>query len=207
MTNSVVATHPAPIILASSSPYRRELLTRLGLPFSYQTPAVDETPLPHETTLALALRLAELKARAIAQQNPGAWVIGSDQVADLFGAVLGKPGNFERALAQLQLMRGNSVQFHTALCVMRDGKHTTLSVPTTVQFRDLPDAILEAYLHTEQPYDCAGSAKVEGLGISLLESVQSDDPTALIGLPLIALSGLLRNAGFELPAKPLVHNQ
>ena len=207
MTNSVVATHPAPIILASSSPYRRELFTRLGLPFSCQTPAVDETPLPHETTLALALRLAELKARAIAQQNPGAWVIGSDQVADLFGAVLGKPGNFERALAQLQLMRGNPVQFHTALCFMRDEQFTTLSVPTTVQFRDLPDAILEAYLHSEQPYDCAGSAKVEGLGISLLESVQSDDPTALIGLPLIALSGLLRNAGFELPAKPLARKQ
>ena len=207
MTKSVVVSHPAPIILASSSPYRRELLARLGLPFSCSTPAIDESPLPHETTLALALRLAALKARVVAQQHPGAWVIGSDQVADLFGAVLGKPGNFERALAQLQLMRGNLVHFHTALCFMRDDQHTTLSVLTTVKFRDLPDAILEAYLHTEQPYDCAGSAKVEGLGISLLESVQSDDPTALIGLPLIALSGLLRNAGFELPSQKLVSNQ
>ena len=142
-----------------------------------------------------------MKADAIAKCNPGSWVIGSDQVADLSGAVLSKPGNFERAFAQLQLMRGNTVQFHTAVCFMRDDQHTTLSVPTMVRFRELPDAVLEAYLHAEQPYDCAGSAKVEGLGISLLESVQSDDPTALIGLPLIALSGLLREAGFAIPAQ------
>lgn len=203
MSTNLVSAQPARLILASSSIYRRQLLERLGLAFTCYSPALDETPLAQETTLALALRLAQIKAAAIAIHHPGAWVIGSDQVADLSGAVLGKPGNFERAFAQLQLMRGNTVQFHTALCFMRDNQHTSLSVLTTVRFRDLPDALLEAYLQAEQPYDCAGSAKVEGLGISLLESVQSDDPTALIGLPLIALSGLLREAGFAIPAQKL----
>ena len=203
MSTNLVSAQPAQLILASSSIYRRQLLERLGLAFTCSSPALDETPLAQETTLALALRLAQMKADAIAKCNPGAWVIGSDQVADLSGAVLSKPGNFERAFAQLQLMRGNTVQFHTALCFMRDNQHTSLSVLTTVRFRDLPDALLEAYLQAEQPYDCAGSAKVEGLGISLLESVQSDDPTALIGLPLIALSGLLREAGFAIPAQKL----
>ena len=186
-----ISTNP-PLILASSSIYRRELLERLHIPFKIISPQVDEVPLAGESTLNLALRLAEAKAIAVAKQHPNAWVIGSDQVADLCGAAIGKPGNFERAMAQLQLMRGQTVTFHTALCLMR--------VPTQVSFRNLSDEILESYLLAEEPYDCAGSAKSEGLGISLVESIQSDDPTALIGLPLIALSGLLRDAGFTIPS-------
>jgi septum formation protein len=189
------------LILASTSVYRRDLLERLRIPFEVITPKVDEAPLPGEGTLNLALRLAKAKAAAVAQDHPDAWVIGSDQVADLCGAALGKPGNFERAMAQLQLMRGATVTFHTALCLMHGETETTLSIPTEVTFRKLSDEILEAYLHAEEPYDCAGSAKSEGLGISLLETMKSDDPTALIGLPLIALSGLLRDAGFVIPAK------
>jgi septum formation protein len=187
------------LILASTSRYRRELLERLRIPFEVISPKVDETPLAGENTLDLALRLAHAKAEAVAQQYPDAWVIGSDQVADLYGAAIGKPGNFERALAQLQLMRGATVTFQTALCLMKGDTHTTLCVPTEVTFRKLSDSILEAYLLAEEPYDCAGSAKSEGLGISLLESIKSDDPTALIGLPLIALTGLLRDAGFAIP--------
>ena len=181
--------------------YRRELLTRLGIPFTVVSPKVDETPRAGESTLELALRLAKAKAAAVAKEHPRAWVIGSDQVADLCGAAIGKPGNFERAMAQLQLMRGATVTFHTALCVMQGEHETTLSVPTEVTFRKLSDEILESYLRAEEPYDCAGSAKSEGLGISLLEAIKSDDPTALIGLPLIALCGLLRDAGFAIPAK------
>ena len=154
-----------------------------------------------ETTLDLALRLAHAKAAAVAKNDPNAWVIGSDQVADLCGAAIGKPGNFERALAQLQLMRGQTVTFQTALCLMKGNIQTSLCVPTEVTFRKLSDSALEAYLLAEQPYDCAGSAKSEGLGISLLESIKSDDPTALIGLPLIALTSLLRDAGFMIPSK------
>ena len=154
-----------------------------------------------ETTLDLALRLAHAKAAAVAKNDPNAWVIGSDQVADLCGAAIGKPGNFERALAQLQLMRGQTVTFQTALCLMKGNIQTTLCVPTEVTFRKLSDSALESYLLAEQPYDCAGSAKSEGLGISLLESIKSDDPTALIGLPLIALTSLLRDAGFMIPSK------
>ena len=189
------------LILASTSVYRRELLERLRIPFEIISPKVDEAPLPGESTLNLALRLAKAKAAIVAKDHPDAWVIGSDQVADLCGAALGKPGNFERAMAQLQLMRGATVTFHTALCLMHGETETTLSIPTEVTFRKLSDEILEAYLHAEEPYDCAGSAKSEGLGISLLETIESDDPTALIGLPLIALSGLLRDAGFLIPAK------
>ena len=189
------------LILASTSVYRRELLERLRIPFEIISPKVDEAPLPSEDTLNLALRLAKAKAAIVAKDHPDAWVIGSDQVADLCGAALGKPGNFERAMAQLQLMRGATVTFHTALCLMHGETETTLSIPTEVTFRKLSDEILEAYLHAEEPYDCAGSAKSEGLGISLLETIESDDPTALIGLPLIALSGLLRDAGFVIPAK------
>jgi septum formation protein len=188
------------LILASTSVYRRELLTRLNIPFEVISPQVDETPLIGENTLDLALRLAQAKATAVAQVYPDAWVIGSDQVADLCGAVIGKPGNFERALAQLQLMRGNTVTFHSALCLMHGPVATTLSIPTEVRFRQLSDEVLISYLFAEKPYDCAGSAKSEGLGISLLEAIQSDDPTALIGLPLIALSGLLRDAGFSIPS-------
>ena len=189
-----------PLILASTSVYRRELLQRLRIPFEVISPKVDETPLTGESTLHLALRLANAKAAAVAKEHPHAWVIGSDQVADLCGAAIGKPGNFERALAQLQLMRGQTVTFHTALCLMKGAQQTTLNVPTEVTFRKLSDDVLESYLLAEEPYDCAGSAKSEGLGISLLESIKSDDPTALIGLPLIALTGLLRDAGFIIPA-------
>ena len=189
------------LILASTSVYRRELLERLGIPFTVVSPELDETPLPGESTLELALRLAKAKAAAVAKDYPDAWVIGSDQVADLCGAAIGKPGNFERAMAQLQLMRGSTVTFHTALCIMKGDMETTLSVPTEVSFRKLSDEILESYLLTEEPYDCAGSAKSEGLGITLLEAIKSDDPTALIGLPLIALTGLLRGAGFMIPPK------
>ena len=190
-----------PLILASTSAYRRELLGRLRIPFEVVSPKVDETPLTGESTLELALRLATAKAAAVAKDHPNAWVIGSDQVADLCGAAIGKPGNFERALAQLQLMRGQTVTFHTALCLMKGEQQTSLNVPTEVTFRKLSDDVLESYLLAEEPYDCAGSAKSEGLGISLLESIQSNDPTALIGLPLIALSGLLRDAGFVIPLK------
>ena len=194
-----ISTNP-PLILASSSIYRRELLERLRIPFKIISPQVDEVPLAGESTLNLALRLAHAKAAAVAKQHANAWIIGSDQVADLCGAAIGKPGNFERALAQLQLMRGQTVTFHTALCLMSGDTESTISVPTEVVFRNLSDDILESYLLAEEPYDCAGSAKSEGLGISLIESIKSDDPTALIGLPLIALSGLLRDAGFTIPS-------
>ena len=197
----VMSNSAKKLILASTSVYRRELLERLRIPFDMISPKVDETPLPGESTVDLALRLAKAKAAAVAKDHPEAWVIGSDQVADLCGAAIGKPGNFERAMAQLQLMRGATVTFQTALCLMHGDVETTVNIPTQVTFRKLGDDVLEAYLLAEEPYDCAGSAKSEGLGISLLESIKSEDPTALIGLPLIALSGLLRDAGFVIPAK------
>lgn len=193
-----ISTNP-PLILASTSVYRRELLERLRIPFEVISPKVDETPLTGESSLDLSLRLAHAKAAAVSKAHPDAWVIGSDQVADLCGAAIGKPGNFEKALAQLQLMRGQTVTFYSALCLMKGDTQNTLCVPTEVRFRKLSDDVLEAYLLAEEPYDCAGSAKSEGLGISLLEAIQSDDPTALIGLPLIALSTLLRDAGFAIP--------
>ncbi len=189
-----------PLILGSTSKYRRELLERLRIPFEVISPKVDEAPLTGESTLNLALRLAHAKAEAVAKEHPDAWVIGSDQVADLCGAAIGKPGDFERAMAQLQLMRGQTVTFYTALCLMKGDKQTTLCIPTEVKFRKLSDDVLETYLLTEEPYDCAGSAKSEGLGISLLEAIKSDDPTALVGLPLIALTTLLRDAGFAIPS-------
>jgi septum formation protein len=188
-----------PLILASSSIYRRDLLARLGLPFEAISPEVDEHPLPNEGVAAMALRLAIAKAAAIAKIHPNAWVIGSDQAADLHGEAIGKPGNFDNALSQLQRMRGQTVYFHTAVCLMRADYSVAMNVTTEVRFRDLPDATLINYLEIEQPYDCAGSAKCEGMGIALLESIRSDDPTAIIGLPLIALSTLLRDAGFEIP--------
>ncbi|WP_137173709.1 Maf-like protein [Massilia sp. HP4] len=191
------------LILASSSAYRRELLQRLGLPFEAIAPDIDETPLACETPHATALRLARSKAQAIARLHPGALVIGSDQVATLDGLQIGKPGDHARALAQLQLMRGREVVFHTALCLW-DGRLAdpgqaaqVENVQVRVAFRDLPDHELDAYLRIEQPYDCAGSAKNEGLGIALLDSIQSNDPTALTGLPLIALTGMLRKAGVQ----------
>ena len=188
-----------PLILASSSIYRRELLARLGLSFEAIAPQVDESALPNEGVAAMALRLAIAKATAIAKTRPDAWIIGSDQAADLYGEAIGKPGNFDNALLQLQRMRGQTVFFHPAVCLMRADYSVAMNVATEVRFRDLPDATLINYLKIEQPYDCAGSAKSEGMGIALLESIRSDDPTALIGLPLIALSALLRDAGFEIP--------
>jgi septum formation protein len=189
------------LILASSSSYRRELLGRLHLPFEAIAPHIDETPLSGETPEATALRLARAKAEAIAFAHPGALVIGSDQVATLDGEQIGKPGDHARALAQLQKMRGREVVFHTALCLW-DGRVSdpaqaaqVENVQVFVRFRELPDAELDAYLRIEQPYDCAGSAKNEGLGIALLERIDSLDPTALTGLPLIALTSMLRRAG------------
>jgi len=190
-----------PLILASSSRYRRELLGRLQLPFHSITPEVDETPQQGETPQALALRLAHAKAHTVAKQHPHALVIGSDQVADLAGEPLGKPGSHARAVAQLQRMRGQTVTFHTAVAVVCHASNfvQTDLAPTTVRFRPLTDSAIERYLHTEQPYDCAGSAKSEGFGITLLEAIHSDDPTALIGLPLIRTCQLLRAAGLVLP--------
>jgi septum formation protein len=193
----IPSSSPPRLILASSSAYRRELLGRLHLPFEAIAPHVDETPLAHEAPEATALRLARAKAEAIALLHPGALVIGSDQVATMDGTQIGKPGDHARALAQLQTMRGREVVFHTALCLWdgRDGTAQVENVQVFVRFRDLPDAELDAYLRIEQPYDCAGSAKNEGLGIALLERIDSSDPTALTGLPLIALNGMLRRAG------------
>jgi septum formation protein len=185
------------LVLASSSAYRKQLLSRLQLPFTVAVPDIDETPQPGETPSATALRLAREKAAAVAARMPGAIVIGSDQVATLDQQQIGKPGNHANALAQLQKMRGREVIFHTALCVW-DGRDNTWQledIQTVVKFRDLPDAELDAYLRIEQPYDCAGSAKNEALGIALLERIDSHDPTALTGLPLIALSGMLRKLG------------
>ncbi len=190
-----------PLVLGSTSRYRRELLERLNLPFSVAAPHVDETPAPGEAPRALALRLALAKARAVARQHPQAVVIGSDQVADLAGEPLGKPGTHERATAQLRRMRGQTVIFQTAVAVVCQdtGFEQVELAPVEVQFRDLSDAEIERYLQAEQPYDCAGSAKSEGLGIALLDAIHSDDPTALIGLPLIRTCRMLRAAGLVLP--------
>lgn len=190
-----------PLVLGSTSRYRRELLSRLGLPFSVDSPRVDETPRPDESPRELALRLAEAKAREVANRHPEAIVIGADQVADLHGEPLGKPGTHERAVAQLQRMRGHSVVFQTALCIAcaATGFVQADLAAVEVQFRDLTDDEIERYLRAEQPYDCAGSAKSEGLGIALLDAIHSDDPTALVGLPLIRTARLLRAAGLVLP--------
>ena len=197
--SSILSSAPQKLILASTSKYRKELLTRLGLPFSCVSPAVDEQALTGETPMAMALRLAEAKALAISQTETDAWVIGSDQVVDLNGLAMGKPGDHAKALQQLQSLRGNTVRFHTAVCLAKGRATQVMNVITEVTFRDLDDATLHAYLLAETPYDCAGSAKSEGLGICLLEKVRSDDPTALIGLPLIAVCTLLRDAGFKIP--------
>lgn len=192
------------LVLGSTSPYRRDLLARLRLPFDVASPEVDETPRPGEAPGALACRLALAKARAVATRFPAAIVIGSDQVADLAGEPLGKPGTHARAVAQLRRMRGHTVVFQTAVAVvcLESGFAQVELAPVRVRFRDLEDAEIEAYLRTETPYDCAGSAKSEGLGIVLLESIENDDPTALIGLPLIRTARLLRAAGLELLATP-----
>jgi septum formation protein len=187
------------LILGSTSPYRRELLSRLKLPFDVVAPDVDETPLVDEVPRDLANRLALAKARAVARLHPSAVVIGSDQVADLNGEPLGKPGTHARAVAQLQRMRGKTVVFQTALAVvcLDSGFEQLDLAAVSVRFRDLTDAEIEAYLQAEKPYDCAGSAKSEGLGIALLESIDSDDPTALVGLPLIRTCRMIRAAGIE----------
>ena len=189
------------LVLGSTSRYRRELLQRLGLPFTVAAPDVDETPLQSEAPRALALRLALAKAHAVAAQHPEAVVIGSDQVADLAGHALGKPGTHERATEQLRLMSGHSVIFQTAVAVVchATGFEQAQLAAVDVRFRALADEEIERYLRAEQPYDCAGSAKSEGLGISLLDAIHSDDPTALIGLPLIRTCQLLRAAGLVLP--------
>jgi septum formation protein len=188
------------LILGSTSRYRKELLARLRIPFETAAPDVDETPHSNESPKDLALRLALAKARAVALKNPEAIVIGSDQVADLEGAPLGKPGNHTNATLQLQRMRGKTVIFQTALSVVciATGYERTDLAEVKVKFRDLSDAEIETYLRAEEPYDCAGSAKSEGLGISLLDAIDNDDPTALIGLPLIRTSQLLREAGVKL---------
>lgn len=192
---------PHKLILASSSKYRKELLSRLGFPFSTISPDIDETPLPGENPQETALRLAFLKAKAIGARHPDSIVIGSDQVAECRGEQIGKPGSFENAFDQLKKMRGQSVNFHTALCVW-NGQDTDPDksaqkdiVKTIVTFRDLPDEELKAYLMIEEPYDCAGSARNEALGIAILEKIESSDPTALTGLPLIALTTMLRKCG------------
>lgn len=187
------------LILASTSRYRRELLERLRLPFTCMSPEVDETPLQGEAPAALACRLALAKARAVALKHPSAVVIGSDQVADVDGEAVGKPGNLVNAVAQLRRMSGRKITFQTAVAVVRASVsfEQTRLAPVAVVFRELSDAQIEHYLALEQPYDCAGSAKCETLGIALLQAIHSDDPTALIGLPLIRTSSMIREAGLD----------
>ncbi len=187
------------IVLASTSKYRRELLARLGLPFEVAAPGVDEVALAHEAPQDTARRLAEAKARAVSASFPRAIVIGSDQVAVLEGTTLGKPGNYANALRQLRAMRAKEVVFHTALCLYNaaSGQAETRVVPYCVRFRNYSDAQIEHYLQLEQPYDCAGSARCEGLGIALIAEMRGDDPNALIGLPLIALTEMLAAQGVQ----------
>jgi septum formation protein len=199
MPLSPVVPSSRALVLGSTSVYRRELLSRLRIPFSTEPPHVDESPLPGESPERLARRLAAAKAAAVARLHPAAVVIGSDQVADLDGEPLGKPGNHANATAQLRRMSGRSVIFQTALTVTCEEsgfvQHDLAAV--RVRFRTLDDAEIEAYLRAEQPYDCAGSARSEGLGIALLEAIDSDDPTALVGLPLIRTCRMLRAAGLR----------
>lgn len=191
-----IMTHK--LILASGSRYRRELLDQLGLDYETESPDVDESSLPGETPRATALRLAALKARVVWERHPGAVVIGSDQTADLHGEKLGKPGTRERAIAQLLAMQGEESVFATALCVIdASGRARSVESLTTVRMRRLSRETIEAYVDAEEPWDCAGSAKIERLGIALMESVESDDPTSLIGLPLMKLTTLLAEAGVE----------
>lgn len=192
---------PLKIVLASTSMYRRMLLERLQLPFDTARPDVDESPLPTETPAETADRLAALKARAVASDHPDALIIGSDQVAHLGTEIFGKPGTVERAIDQLRRMSGQTVVFHTALALLntRTGALRSESVPTQVRFRVLDDAEIIRYVDKERPLDCAGSAKSEALGITLLDALSGDDPTALVGLPLIALARMLRAEGVQLP--------
>ena len=203
MSNPALPTHSPEsraLVLGSTSPYRRELLARLRIPFVTASPGVDETPRIGEGPQHLALRLALAKAKAVALQFPQAVVIGSDQVADLNGEPLGKPGQHDRAVAQLRRMRGQLVIFQTAVsvvCLASQFEQTQLA-QIKVRFRDLSNAEIEAYLRAEEPYDCAGSAKSEGLGIALLDSIDNDDPTALVGLPLIRTCQMIRAAGVRI---------
>ncbi len=199
MSEPSAAAPDRPLVLGSSSPYRRELLSRLHLQFQTATPAVDETALPGESPLETARRLALAKARAVALQFPHAVVIGSDQVADLGGTALGKPGSHDKAVAQLRQMSGQVVIFQTAVAVVcaATGFEQLDVAPVRVTFRRLTDGEIEGYLHAEQPYDCAGSARSEGLGIALLEAIESDDPSALVGLPLIRTCRMIRAAGVK----------
>jgi len=192
------------IVLASTSRYRRELLERLRCPFEVHAPQVDEVALPSETPRETALRLARDKAANVARRFPGAIVIGSDQTVDLNAVALGKPLSHEAALAQLQSLQGRTAVFYTALAVNGPALNSLQvdCVPTTVTFRNLPTAQLESYLRADQPYDCAGAARIESLGIALIQSVKSDDPTALIGLPLIRLTSMLAAAGIDVLARP-----
>ncbi|MBT8116612.1 MAG: septum formation inhibitor Maf [Gammaproteobacteria bacterium] len=195
-----MVTEKRPVVLASSSPYRRELLDRLGLDYSTVSPDIDESVLPGETPAALVERLAEQKARAVGATHPGL-IIGSDQVATIENDILGKPGSHDSAVAQLTRLSGRQVTFQTGLCLL-DTTHHELQVdvvPFTVQFRSLSAGQIERYLRTEQPYNCAGSFKSEGLGIALFEKMLGEDPTALIGLPLIRLTTMLENAQIQLP--------
>jgi septum formation protein len=200
MSSPSLSAPNRPVVLGSTSVYRRELMARLRIPFDVAAPDVDETPQPGETPQALAGRLALAKARAVAARYPRAVVIGSDQVADLEGEPLGKPGTHARAVQQLQRMRGRTVVFQTAVAVvcLDSGFEQSDIAPVRVRFRDLSDDEIDAYLRAETPYDCAGSAKSEGLGITLLASIDNDDPTALVGLPLIRTCRMLRAAGVRL---------
>jgi septum formation protein len=200
MHAKTTANAPPPgreLVLASTSPYRRALLARLGLSFVAVAPSADEAPLPGERPAATALRLAEAKARSVAAEHPAALIIGSDQVADCGGELVGKPGTHERAVAQLTRQSGRTVVFHTGVALFdaATGECRTALVDVRSTFRTLAGVEIEAYLRREQPYDCAGSVKSEALGIALFERIDSDDPTALVGLPLIRLTGMLRAAG------------
>ena len=201
MSSPLTTARPR-LLLGSTSVYRRDLMRRLRLPFDVAAPQVDESPRPGEMPHATAQRLALAKAREVAARHPGAVVIGADQVADLAGQAMGKPGNHARAVAQLRALRGQWVTFHTAVAVLRPdtGFQQVAVAPVRVRFRDLSDADIDRYLLLEQPYDCAGSAKCETLGIALLEAIESDDPTALVGLPLIRTCRMLRAAGIDVLA-------
>jgi septum formation protein len=189
------------LVLASSSPFRQTLLQRLGLPFETANPAIDETPHANENPEQTAARLAHAKARAVAARFPAALIIGSDQIAVCDGVALGKPGDYENAVGQLQMMRGKSTTFYTALCLLNaaSGRSQSAVAPNTVYFRDYSEDEIDRYLRREQPYNCAGSAKVEGLGIVLISRIEGDDPNALIGLPLIELTSMLRREGVAIP--------
>jgi septum formation protein len=195
-----------PLVLASTSRYRRALLERLGIPFTAIAPMADETPLAGESPAATALRLAEAKARSLAGDHPGALIVGSDQVANCDGRAVGKPGNRSNAIAMLALLSGRTVVFHTGVALFdtASGRCHTAMVDVRSTFRPLGAEEIEAYVDREQPYDCAGAVKSEGVGIALFDAIESDDPTALIGLPLITLAGMLREAGVPVPARSSV---